>query len=158
MGLNEVVAKIQCDISLLIDLHKMGTANIANSKYTLLPYHPHIQYKPASKNLDKLVLDNDILDELDWNDQLYYFPLSTYKKAQPNPIIQAKFNCSEAAFNILAYKGVKNIVTVGIDGGQKYSSEFSYLKPLQNGRHNFDEQFPELNKIIRKHKINYTRL
>ena len=47
----------------------------------------------------------------------------------------------------------QNIQTAGIDGGTDYSSEFTSLRPLENGRASFDDQFACIETIVRKYAL-----
>lgn len=148
LALNHVGRYVNADICIYHD-NEVEHISIANRcKYILKPYHPHIKFKPYS-------LANTPL----WNN-IYYFNLSTWKgkRKSDSPVIKARYNVAESAFHILALFGIKEIRTLGVDGGKEYSKIFSYLKPLTNGQPNFDKQFVEINKICKKFGINYSPL
>jgi len=62
------------------------------------------------------------------------------------------------AFNLLALAGVRQVCSLGVDGGKDYGTWFSDLTPLTNGRDSFDAQFAEIDRTVREHKIEWTRL
>jgi hypothetical protein len=161
IGLNHVVEMLQIDFAHCIDLDVLSTRFVQNCKYAILPYHPHIDFKVTNKTLPELVKTNTFLEELDRTDKLLWYHCSTWKgdRQYPSfPVIEAKFFSSEAIFNILAMAGIKEIKTLGIDGGYEYAKEFQHLKPLSNGRESFNEQFPRLKKICKEFGLDWIQL
>jgi len=62
---------------------------------------------------------------------------------------------------MLAMAGIPKIRSLGIDGGNQYSNDFSDLKNktlLANNRKTFDEQFQEIAKIILKTGVDFSPL
>lgn len=153
LGLNHVNTILNCDLSLIVDLDVLGPDFVEKSKKVLVPWHPHIDFKPSKKTLKELLSVNYYLEALEDAGKLYTYNLSTYKHnfgktwKYYGPIIRAKYFSSEAAFNVLIALGITEIRSLGIDGGKRYAKEFEYLKPLQNKRKNFDDQFKEIMKI-----------
>lgn len=162
LGLNHVNNIISCDLSLIVDLEVLGPDFVEKSRKILIPWHPHVNFKPTKKTLKELISSNYYLEALEDAGKLYTYNLSTWKHnfgktwAYFGPPIHAKYFSSEAAFNVLIALGITEIRSLGIDGGRKYSIEFNHLRPLENGRKNFDEQFKEIEKITSG--INYQAL
>jgi hypothetical protein len=161
VGLNHTVCKQQVLFGHCIDLDVLENQFVQNCKYAILPYHPHIDCKVTTKTLPELVKKNKFLAKLDEEGKLLWYNCSTWKGFPQNPafpLIEARYFSSEAMFNILGRAGVKNIFTLGIDGGYTYASEFQHLKPLSNGRESFNEQFPRLKRICKDFNISWKQL
>jgi hypothetical protein len=154
--LNHAGLYIQSKICNVVDLDVISKQLLLNCEYLTIPFHPHINFKPSLKTLDKFKLDID-------SDRLLFYNLSTWKGEVPyndKYIIQTKYFSSETAFEILAVLNIKSIYTLGIDGGNDYHSNFKKLglKPLTNGQKTFDIQFKRLNEICNKHKLTWGKL
>jgi hypothetical protein len=165
LGLNHVNNIVSCTLALIIDLEVLSSDFIEKTQKVLVPWHPHINFRPSKITLKELLCTNYYLEYLENSDRLYTYDLSTWRRfdngikyKNHRPIISAKYFSSEAAFGILINKGVKEIYSLGLDGGKEYAREFKHIKPLTNGRKNFDYQFIEINKLVEKHKITYQAL
>ena len=69
-------------------------------------------------------------------------------------MVEARFFSAEAAFDLLGATGVREIRSLGIDGGRAYSPAFKDLEGttmLANTKPTFDIQFEELERIVAKH-------
>lgn len=147
MGLNHVSRYINVDVSLLIDEDVCTLQYVRANNYILAPYHPHYLFKPKQK------LFLDII-----SDKIYYFDCSTWKKESVKfPVIRAQYNCAEAAFDILRWWQVKEIYTLGIDGGKNYAQFINEL-PLTNGQPNFNKQIKNIKAICKQGNIVWNRL
>lgn len=161
IGLNHVAEMIPVDFAHCIDLDVLSTPFVQNCKYAILPYHPHINFKVSPRTLSELIHENDFLQELDNSGKLLWYNCSTWKGFPQNPsfpVIDAKFFSSEAVFNIVARLGIKEIYSLGIDGGNNYAEVFKHLTPLQNGRNSFDDQFPRLKKVCKEFQLDWIQL
>jgi len=162
LGLNHVVEHIPCDIGHFIDIDVMENKwNTWQTKctYIVCPYHPHVDFRASSHTINSSFLETKyLLNNL--YDKLYYYDLSTwrYEGCRVGPVIKAKYFSAEAAFRLLHAQGIKTIYSIGIDGGTEYAKEFAHLKPLQNNRKTFDDQFAEINKFIESTSITYKAL
>ena len=145
LALNHVGKLVDADICLIHDKEVLDVSIAKRSKYVLMPYHPHVNFRPYP----------DVYVPF-WKN-VYYFNLSTWKGEvnSSSPVVRAKYFSAESAFHVLALFGVKVIYSLGLDGGTKYSNYFKDLKPLTNGQKSFDKQFGEINKTIAKFKIEY---
>lgn len=157
-GLNETVNFIECSIGHFIDIEVSWRLRKSN-KHTvfIVPFHPHYVFKP-SVTITSELKNNTFLRQLNYEDRLFTYNLSTYKGHilhKNAPYIKARYFSVEAAFRILANAGIREIFTLGIDGGTKYAEEFDGLKPLSNGQPSFDKQFIELDKILRSHSMEW---
>jgi hypothetical protein len=96
-----------------------------------------------------------MLARLDSEGRLLWYNLSTARRRQQrdgSPVVGVRYFSVEAALNLLAIAGAREIRTLGIDGGASYSARFRDLNDttlLANSRSSFDEQFQEIAKTIR---------
>lgn len=159
-GLNHVVNHIYCDMLHIIDLEVFDDIHTIECTYLIIPWHPHLNNRPTNRDLEDWIDERPYLKHFERNNRLFTYNLSTWKGERLSgfPIIETKYFSAEAAFRILIEAGVKIIYSLGIDGGTKYAEEFDYLKPLTNKRKSFDDQFKEINKIIKKSGITYHAL
>ncbi len=163
--LNETINKVErCNIGHVVDLEvlpRIEKWHCKGPRNFLIPYYPHLQCKVTNKCLPNWIDKYFYLKQMDYEDRLTVYNLSTYKGNFTHPaapFITAKYFSVEAAFRILGNFGIRQIYTLGIDGGNTYAKEFSNLKPLTNGQPNFDRQFAELQKIVHAHKMAWVQL
>lgn len=154
LGLNHVFQKIKVDIGLFIDLDVITHGHECFAEKLLCPMYPHINFVPAKFRIDYLAKTNPAVATV--ADRLYYFSHS--KKPCGSPTVTVKVSSSEAAFGVLALAGVKNIRSIGIDGGRMYAESFEDLTPLTNGQPNFNNQFKHIEAIVEKYNIRYSVL
>lgn len=156
VGLNHVVRNVPIDILSAIDLDVIEICSeeiYKNAKILAVQYYPHIDSKPSEKCIFDFFDSFPVLKTFyDQNRLLIFngFPRKNRPKLQGAPNCVAKFFSSEAAYDLLVLLGVKQIHTVGIDGGKKYSRNFSKLTSLTNNRSSFGDQFLSLNRKFQK--------
>lgn len=154
MSLNHVVSKMPVKVAHIIDLDVVETCADdidKNAEYLVLPWVPHENNKPCNSDLGRLVKSNGFLAKLSQQRRLLYYHHLASKKTGDDPLVRVSFFSSEAAINLLALCGTKQIRTLGIDGGNTYNQAFSHLNDvtlLSNGRKSFNKQFSEIAKII----------
>lgn len=157
IGLNHVMFKIPCLIGHAIDLdvYELPSSEFL-CKYLMTPWEPHINFKPGSNSLIDLMMDG----RLGYNDILYYESSRTSDKRFKNggPVVRVRHFGSVAVMNVLAMAGVKEIFTVGIDGGDSYSRSFDKKTLLANGRKSFDSQFSEFSETSKSYGTRITPL
>ena len=156
-GLNHVCNIINCDIGHCIDLEVLNREFIDHSKTILLPWHPHCNFKVVKEDLNQISTKHEFLRNLD---NLYYYNCSTYKGNHPleKEIIKVKYFSGEVPFYLLGLCGVREIHSIGIDGGTKYSSYFHCMQALTNGRKSFDESITMIKRSCIKFGINWVKL
>lgn len=159
-GLNHVCEHLKCDIGHCIDLNVLSAEFVENSSSVLLPWHPHIKFRVTKDDLNQWVSRNELLRECLSKDKLYYYYASTYKGVCPleKEVIKVKYFSGEVPFYLLGLCGIKRIYSLGVDGGNEYSSYFKDLTPLQNGRQSFDESIKMIHKSCAKFDIQWIRL
>jgi hypothetical protein len=160
LALNHVARDVKCDAALMMDfdvLEACGEAIAANAGYVLMPWRPHFAHTPTSKTLEQLAREHPVLKALDAEGRLVLFNAQSARDFAPHPhepITSIKFFSAEAALNILADNGVRIVRTLGVDGGASYADTFGDLADktlLANGREDFDKQFAQFARTLRRH-------
>lgn len=160
MSLNHVVRELPVTAAHMIDIDVAEACAdhlLTNSQWVFMPRYPHIDCKPdRGRPLESFFDQIPALGELSRQGRLVWYCLYNSRKsplAGDSSPIGARFFSSEAALGILARAGVKDVRTLGIDGGQSYSAQFDDLNGttrLANGQPSFDLQFEELDRIVRE--------
>lgn len=163
VGLNHVCRDIPVEIAHIIDvdvLDGLGEKLLTNCKYLLMPYYPHMGWRPHTfLTLQDLCLTHPVLSKM--TDRIYGYNLSTSsqminKKWNDSPIVWASYFSAEAVVNLLGRLGVKRIRTIGVDGGKGQAEKF---KDLQNININgYDAEWPGIRKSIGKFALDYAPL
>jgi len=123
---------------------------------TILPWHPHVNMKPAKETLEDLISAYS-----DHADCVYTFN-STTSSLRPDPrfpVIRVRYFCAVAAINLLvAADNKEEIYTLGVDGGTQYNPVFNDKDRLANGRSSFDIQFEEFEKTKKSSGVRIVKL
>lgn len=117
-----------------------------------LPWHPHVRHKAAKPDLGDYGIPTR---------RLVSYNATTAGKLprMPGlPTIRLHYFSSVAAFNILGYAGIREVHSLGVDGGTEYAEMFDAKDKLANGRQSFDKQFGEIAFAVKRHKIKWTKL
>ena len=159
LALNHIVAEQKVDFSHITDFDVIDSVEDAidqNAKYLIMPYYPHVNNIPGKKSLQDYVSEHNLLKKLDSEGRLLWYNSSIAKNAKEGgPIIPVKYFSADAVVALLAYSGVKQIKSIGIDGGVDYASNFNKDTLLANGRPSFDIQFQAIAKTILKTGVSY---
>lgn len=172
LALNHVINQVKAKISHLIDLDVLETCAgqiYAQADYLVMPYHPHQGNRPGKPSLPKLLKKYPVLAKMDAEGRLYWYDHLGIKALLKHGLmpmglhrqIRVSYFSAEAAVEILATQGIKTIRTIGVDGGNTYSSDF--LKShgntlLANGRNSFDIQFKNIIRSITQYGLDYQPL
>ena len=160
LALNHVAREIRCDVALMMDLEvaeALGETLATNARFVFIPWHPHLANKPSERTAEQVLGDYPVLWRLNAERRLVVFNASTARSMSQlpgEPVTDIKFFSAEAALNILADNGARNIRTIGIDGGNNYASTFTDLTGetlLVNGQPSFDRQFEKFSATLRKY-------
>jgi hypothetical protein len=164
-SLNHVVREHSVDLAHVIDIDVVVECSAAieqNARWLVLPFFPHVNNRPTTKNIIEFLDEIPVLRHLKDEGRLVWYNLSTSKKRVGlSPMVFAKFFSAESAVNILAECGVKTIRSLGVDGGNTYASSFDDLKTrtlLANSQTSFDMQFRQIATTIRTKNIFYAPL
>ena len=144
ISLNHVGSKIKSDVTSIIDIEVMintGDLIEKNSKYLLIPFIPHKDFNAGDKNILQYASEIRSLKKMYDEGRIIWYNLNTTKlNKDGSAVYLGGINSGDTIFGILACNNIKTVYSLGIDGGFKYSDEFSDLKPLTNGQSSFDNQ------------------
>lgn len=160
LALNHAAREAACDAALMMDFdvfEACADALARNAQYVLMPWRPHVDHKPGPRTLADFVQSDPRLAALDRERRLVFFNAETARDFDPHPdekITPVKFFSAEAALNVLAANGVREVRTLGVDGGGAYAGSFQDLANvtlLANGVSAFDRQFERFAQTLRRH-------
>jgi len=159
IGINHVGANHRVDIAHVIDfsvIDECGDKLYQNAKVLVMPYHPHFGFRPSSHlKLEEISKSHTLLSKFREEGRLYAYNLSTIRYIYgDSPVIKAKYFTSEASVNLCDKLGLKEIRTLGIDGGRERSKEFDHLDNV-NAERGYDAQWQGIRKTIQESKINF---
>lgn len=165
VSLNHVVREQPVDIAHIIDLdvvHDCADAIEAHAGVLWMPAHPHVDCRPSEKPLWQWTKEVPVLRKLAAEGRLVWYNASTWKSPEPgSPLIEVRYFSAEAALDALATAGARVVRSLGVDGGNNYSSSFSDLNEktlLANGHASFDKQFEGFSRTIRRTGVFYAPL
>lgn len=157
IALNHVMFKVPCVLGHAIDLdvHEFPADGFM-CEFLVCPWEPHIKFVPGKQSLIDLMMDN----KLGFNNILYYNSSRTNdpKLKSQGPIVKVRHFGSVAVMNLLAMAGVKEVFTLGVDGGSSYGKAFDRRNLLANGRKSFNAQFDEFKETSNKYGMKITPL
>lgn len=126
-----------------------------------LPWHPHVSYRASPLSLADHATRVPALAALEAAGLLLSYNSTTAGRLPRNPelpTLRVRFFSAVAAFNLLAAAGVRDVHTLGIDGGTGYGRAFDTGNRLANGRATFDDQRAEIVRTTARNKMRWTRL
>lgn len=164
LGLNHTVSVMKVDVAHIIDVDVVGDCAdtlLANCRWLLMPRYPHLESTAGTRRLEEWFSEHPVLAELDDQGRLVWYNLSGSPVHGRSPVIGAKGFSSEAALNLLGTLGIREVRSLGVDGGRSYAASFEHLADrtlLANGAGSFDEQFDRLEVAAAEHGIDYRPL
>lgn len=159
VALNHAVREQEVDVAHVIDIdviEDLGDIIADHCRYLLMPRVPHVRSRPGPLPLESYLAASPVLRRMDEEGRLVWYNAATGPKYDESPVIDVRFFSSEAVLSILGHLGVREVRTLGVDGGASYSASFKTeigTTLLSNGRPSFDEQFAELRRIAAQHDI-----
>lgn len=167
MGLNHVSRHVPVALAHFIDLDAFlnclpGVLSMA--QWVVMPWHPHENFSPSAKTLARYASEVPELGALNSEGRLLTYNLSTADDLSPlegAPRIDARFFSAEAGLNLLAACGVRDVRSLGVDGGADYARQFQDIAAktrLANGHQTFDLQFEGIARTIRQTGVHYAPL
>lgn len=161
LALNHAVSLGPCQIAHAIDLDVVrdcGPAIEEGARYLFMPERPHVRFS-AGPPIAEHFASHPILRRLDSQGRLVTYPkhASSARVAMPG-VVPVLYFSGEAAFGVLAAMGVKEVWSLGIDGGKGYGEAFSHLRPLTNGQPSFDPHISAIYDILSVNKMTWTPL
>jgi hypothetical protein len=139
-ALNHVVREQKVEVAHIIDIDVIeacGPSLLANCDWLLVPRVPNVKSFPSQYlNIIDWCACLPVLAELNRRERLVTYDFSHLDNEDPWTVV-ARYFSSEAAMEILGRMGVKQVRSLGIDGGIGYSQDFEDLKKqtlLANGK------------------------
>ena len=130
----------------------------ANARYLIMPERPHEKMTEA-RHISEVMKTYPKLADMEKQGRLVtYRKIACKVGLAPPRTVSCLYFSAEALFNVIGLIGIKRVFSIGIDGGNQYSSQFKDLKPLTNGQQSFDVQIPELYRIAVHHGFIWDRL
>ena len=162
LSMNHVIQAVpHVEIAHFIDIEAFSACQlyvVAKAEWLIMPTRPHVNS----------TIGPPIKDHFDGNPGLELVEgerrLVTYIKEPRQPeykspyAIAVRYFSFEAALCILGELGVRDVKTLGVDGGTAYGTAFSSLTPLENGRKSFDIQFEAAREIAAYYKLSFERI
>jgi hypothetical protein len=159
VALNHAVREVRCDLAVMMDLDvadACGESLATNAAFVAMPWRPHVSFKPSRATLPELTQARPVLQALARDGRLIAFNAESAREMPSlagEPLTNVAFSCAEAALNLLADNGAKEVRTLGVDGGTTYADAFSDLDKktlLANGRDSFSDQFKGFTQTLRR--------
>lgn len=122
-----------------------------------LPWYPHVGNAVGRKTLNDhgpAVRPKGLGDLVSYNSSLAH----KLPRNAALPDVRVRHFSAVAAFNILALAGIREIASIGVDGGTGYAEGFDPKDRLANGRKSFDPQTKEITNTVTRNGIHWTRL
>ena len=133
-----------------------------NARVLIMPWYPHVHNEVGTQSLSDLASRIPVLQRLDRENRLLWYDLSTSAlRHGSQPVVEATYFSAEAALNLLAAAGVRQVRSLGVDGGSAYSPAFDDLRDttlLANGRNSFDLQFEGFARTIVRTGVDFSPL
>jgi len=165
LSLNHAVREQPVAVAHMIDydvVEACGESIDRNAGVLVMPWFPHFKNRPGTDSLESLTRRNTLLERLNSQGRLLWYNHSLAEETHGNsPVIPVRFFSSEAVLNLLVAAGVRQVRSLGIDGGNKYSAQFHDLAGktlLSNQKTTFDVQFGEIAKILMNTGLDYAPL
>lgn len=163
VSLNHVVREQKVDFAHIIDIDVVEDCEdclLTNAHWLVMPEVPHVNCRPTALSISDFVRTVPVLREFARQDRLLTYPLWSARRPGPRPHVNGTFSGS-VVVNLLARMGIRNIRTLGIDGGNLYSRTFDDLtdKTLFKNEHtSFNVQFSEIQKTVEEFEMSVESL
>ena len=162
LGLNHVALLHPATLNHYTDLDAFlacAKTLVDQGLHTVLPWFPHIDNRPGKVSLSELSQKIPSLMSLRKKGLLLTYNSTLARKRKASlPTIRVRLFSAVAGLNLLAAAGVKKIRSLGIDGGSSYAQGFNRSDLLANGRSNFDSQFEEMRRTVKRYSLDYRPL
>lgn len=158
VGLNHVCRQRTVFLSHMIDSQVFKEIKHLEDRteFLILPWTPHVDFKPTTKTLEDFVKESKLLKFMDGRGRLLWYNASTGSTPRAgSPGVGVAWFSAEAVVRMLAMAGVKTIRTLGIDGGSSYSSSFKDIQPFRGGHNTFDLQNGPIQATVKEFGVSY---
>jgi hypothetical protein len=155
LGLNKVVREIKVDLAHIIDYYivdKVGKWLESNCTWIVSPYYPHFACRA-----NPLLTLGQCISRHSLREKFLGYNLSTCPlRATDSPVVKANYFSAEAALNLVAHLGCKEVYAIGVDGGNQRAVEYADHGPCDP--RGFDLQWEGMAKTINANHITYRNL
>lgn len=158
-SLNHVVRELPVTLAHFIDIEAVLDCKDvlqAHAQFVVLPFYPHVQCKVTRKTLPEFIDEIPELRALAEQGRVLWYNLDSGRAQSGAPVVKAGHFSAEAALEVLAMCGAKEVRSIGVDGGSRYSEAFSDLNDrtlLANGHADFNRQFLGIADVLRRYDI-----
>lgn len=178
VGLNHVLREQPVLLTHAIDIEVVEHCQdclAANTQFIVMPWVPHerkrlpvvgrqAHFAPSEFDLAEWCERIPALGQMTRDGRLFWYNLHTAgerRRRTGSPVVTAHGFSATAAVRLLAMSGARTIRTLGIDGGNRYASEFKDLSAttrLQSWQSDFDMQFEDFARSIVDHGLDLAPL
>lgn len=158
IGLNHACRERKMMVAHMIDANVLDEVPdmFDRCDYLLMPWQPHIKFRPTAKTLEDFVKERADLKRFEAKCRLLWYNCSTGNAPRfGSPRVGVALFSAEAVVRMLAMAGVKTIRTLGVDGGNQYASSFKDITPFRGGHKTFDGQKRFIDATVREYGIDY---
>lgn len=149
IALNHAVEYVKCDALSIIDvdvIRDIPDQIYKNAKNLIIPWRPHDKnnaHQPGSKTIADYCEQIEVLAKMRDEGRLYVYNASSaavfgLENNNNFPTYNVYINNGDSIFAMLSNNSIREVYSIGIDGGTTYSDTFSKYTPGSNGR-TFDE-------------------
>jgi hypothetical protein len=165
-GINQACRAFACDVAFFIDIEPFNESIedvMRSGAAVILPWRPNRRGRlrprvsgPMESNLLQLCAQRPELKQLSEQGRLYYFHTRLTDRRAARNVFEPNLVSLSALLQILASVGVREVRTLGVDGGSGYSRELKgdSFTQLRSG---YDKQFPILRRIAMTHGVTLNR-
>lgn len=162
-GLNHVCQYQRTRVTHICDVEVLGDVQESlpiSAGILIMPWHPHEKMLPSKRTLLHYAEEYPILGDFIKQGRLWSYNRQGLKLAPNRQLseVPLRMFSSVAGLNLLASAGVRNLYTLGIDGGTEYADCFDPKDRLANGHPSYDGQTVWLQRTIRQCKLTVTAL
>jgi lipopolysaccharide biosynthesis glycosyltransferase len=163
-ALNHVLRELDVYVAHAIDVEVIrDTAGVlsARCQWLLMPRRPKENSRVSPKRLEDYFDELPVLRELSDAGRLVQYERAGRSRARDEATVAGGSFSASVAMNVLAAMGVKEVRSLGVDGGRTYSDRFGDLREttlLVNRRVSFDVQFDEMEATVARHGMSYAPL
>lgn len=156
LGVNETNNHVLTLVAFYTDYEAWTNTQYCSSRAIMLPFWPHFDGTPhLRKPLPNIIRKDTHLRAAPG--EVYFFDLDRHKelgtKGPSDTVLSGSCSSTEAAFNMLGLMGVKQIFTLGVDGGIFLDEKFGESNKT-NGN-NYDNQMKYIKEVCTKFEMEW---
>lgn len=129
-------------------------ASFPDGTRVVLPWLPHLNHVSTRRRLAEFALKA----HRDLRYCSYHSQRALVEDRPDLPRLLLKKFSATAAFDMLLRSGIREIFSLGVDGGTQYAPDFDPKDRLANGQKSFDVQMPLIAQMLQKRRATWHRL